>query len=91
MALVRVETILSAKLRAMRCDGRVFFVEEIARVVGKFILAAKDKVLIVVKHAVFSLVAHGDGRFNRYFKDSRAAFVVEQHAAVVETLDVHLR
>ena len=68
---------LSAKFRAMRCDRRIFFVEEVARVVGEFILAAEDEILVVVEHAVFSLIADSDGGFDRYFKNSRPAPVVK--------------
>src|SRR6185503_13054522 len=58
-----------------------------ARIAGELVLTAKDEVLIVVKHAVFSLIAHRHGSHDRHFKNSRAAFVVEQYAAEVETPD----
>ena len=53
---------------------RVFFVKEVARVIGEFELAAKDKILIVVKHAVFVLVAHGyrGGHGSRSAREPRA-------------------
>src|SRR3989441_11946661 len=34
--------------------GGIFFVEEVAWIVGEFVFAAKDKVLIIVEHAVRS-------------------------------------
>src|SRR5712692_10898426 len=57
---------------------RVFFVEKVARVVGELELAAKDKILIVVKHAVLVLVAHSHCRRDRHFKNAGAAFVIKQ-------------
>src|SRR5713226_7777085 len=47
----------------------ILFVEEVARVVGKLKLAAKDEVLIVVKHAVLMLVTHSHGGRDRHFKN----------------------
>src|SRR5205814_9615875 len=59
--------------------GWVFFIKEIAWIVGKLELAAKDKILVVVQHAIVVLVAHRHGGGDRDFKNPRASFVVEQH------------
>ena len=56
-------------------DGRIFFVEEVARVVGKFILATKNKILIIVKHAVLGLIADRDCGFDSHFKNAGPTFV----------------
>src|SRR6185436_4945429 len=39
-----------------------------------------------VKHLVLSLIADGDSGFDRDFEDTRATFVVKQHAGEVESL-----
>src|SRR6266849_5804959 len=66
---------------------RIFFIEEIARVVGKLILSAKDKVLIVIEHSVLNLVAHCHGRDDCYFEDARAPAIVEQYTGKGKALD----
>ena len=38
---------------------RIFFIKKVAWIVGEFKLTAKNKILIVVKHAVVVLIAHG--------------------------------
>src|ERR671930_454599 len=68
-------------------DGRVFLIEEGARVVGELELAAEDVVLVVVEDAVRDLVADGDGGGDRHLEDARAATAVEQHAVEGEVLD----
>jgi hypothetical protein len=60
-------------------DRRIFFVEEVAWIVGEFILTAEDKVLIVVEYPVLRLIAHRYCRLNSDFKNSRAAAVVKQN------------
>src|SRR5438067_7801457 len=66
---------------------RIFFIKKVARIVGEFEFAAKNKILIVVKHAVVVLIAHGYGRRYRHFKNPSAPFVVQQNAAEAEILD----
>src|SRR5580765_3972385 len=68
-------------------DGWVFFVEKVAWVVGEFELAAKYEVLIVIKHAVLVLIAHGYRGGDGHFKNARAALVVQQDAGKGERLD----
>src|SRR6267154_849072 len=59
--------------------GWIFFIKEIAWIVGELKLAAKDKILVVVQHAIVVLVTHCHGGGDRDFKNPRASFVVEQH------------
>src|ERR1700686_866656 len=59
---------------------RIFFVKEVARVIGEFELATKNKILIVVEHAVFMAVAHGHRGGDGDFKNACAALVIEQYA-----------
>src|SRR6266487_4515442 len=68
-------------------NGRVFFVEKVARIVSKFILAAEYKVLVIIKHSVFGLIPYRHSGGNSDFENPRPAFVVQQHAAKVETSD----
>src|SRR2546430_102273 len=66
---------------------RILFIKKVARIVGKFKLAAKNKVLIVIKHAVVVWIAHGHRRCDRHFKNPRAPFVIKQNASETEILD----
>jgi hypothetical protein len=65
--------------------GRVFFVKEVARVVGEFELATENVILIVVQHTVLMLIADRHGGDNRDFENSRAPFVIKQHTGKSET------
>src|SRR5205823_14191488 len=67
--------------------GRILFIKKVARIVGEFKLATKNKILVVVKHAVIVLVAHGHRGRDRHFKNPSAPFVIQQNASETEILD----
>src|SRR5207253_6894720 len=59
----------------------------VAWVVGKFKLAAKNQILIIVEHAVLMLVTHRYRCRDRHFENAGAAFVIQQHSGKTEALD----
>src|SRR5438128_9300346 len=65
---------------------RIFFIKKVARIVGEFKLTAKNKILIVVKHAVVMLIAHSHSRCYGHFKNPSAPFVIKQNATETEIL-----
>ena len=67
---------LAERLSRSSLDGRVFFVEEATWVTGKFVFPSKRKILVIVKHLILGLIAHGHGCCDCDFKNPRSAFIV---------------